>query len=254
MNDERINRIIDILEKNEGIAVKELADFLQVSQMTIRRDIEKLKSENIVRNVSGAIMLNRDNNNASTSYSLLQHLNEYSSEKEIICKKAASFVEDGDIVYIDIGSTVASIIDYFNKNLKITAVCCTLNAMTKLYKNNINNVYMLGGKYQSGLQMFYSENNRDDLKNIRLTKAFISAAGVEGDSVTCVNDIEVSTKQTAIRNAAEKYLLVDSSKFDVIKPYQFAKLEDFDYIVTDDKISKAWRKKIKDAGIKLIIA
>lgn len=103
--------------------------------------------------------------------------------------------------------------------------------------------------------MFESPEGISLIKKTRATKVFVSAAGVhENLGVTCSNNYEVLTKQAIINSSLEKILLVDSSKFGVVKSAYFADLDDFDTIITDDGISNEWKEIIHTKGIKLIIA
>ena len=87
-----------------------------------------------------------------------------------------------------------------------------------------------------------------------MTKAFISAAGIIGDDVTCINAIESPIKKAVMVNAVENYLLVDSTKFGLVSPQIFASISDFSAIITDSGVSEDIRRDYHERGIKLIIA
>ena len=90
------------------------------------------------------------------------------------------------------------------------------------------------------------------LKKIRATKAFISAAGVHATmGVTGMNSYELETKRELIQSGAEKILLVDSSKFGVIKPWFIADIDAFDRVITDTGLPEEWQELIREKGILL---
>jgi DeoR family deoxyribose operon repressor len=103
--------------------------------------------------------------------------------------------------------------------------------------------------------MFESPEGLEMIRNFRATKAFISASGVSSQfGVTCMNSYERETKKVMIQSSRRKILLVDSSKFEVIRSDYFAELSDFDEIITDDGISSEYTGIIRDLGITLRIA
>ena len=102
--------------------------------------------------------------------------------------------------------------------------------------------------------MLVSTRGTESLKDIAITKAFMSAAGInERLGVTCINSYEVPYKKMVMVRALEKYLVVDSSKFGVIKMYSVAGLKEFDAVITDKNLPEKWMKYIKDLGVKLYL-
>jgi len=103
--------------------------------------------------------------------------------------------------------------------------------------------------------MFESPESLEMIRNFRATKAFVSASGVNSQfGVTCMNSYERETKKAVLLSSLRKILLVDSSKFGVIRSDYFARLSDFDEIVTDAGIPSEYSELIKDLGIVLRIA
>lgn len=253
----RINQMVEILKAKNGASVKELSEHLEVTEMTIRRDIKQLSESGIVKIISGAVILNAEisKENSEDFYDLSVQRGTHISEKYHIGKLAASLIMPNDTVFFDIGTTASAIIPHIPANIDITAVCCTLNALMEIDTKGIQNIILLGGRYLSDVQMFESREGVELLNRTRISKAFISAAGVNAKlGVTCVNSYEVDTKCAAIRNALKRILVVDSTKFGQVKPAFFAPITQFDAIITDSGISLEWEKEIKRLGIKLYVA
>lgn len=253
---QRANKLIEILKEKNGASVKELAAILGVSEMTIRRDLNVLKANNIVSNVYGATIYNPANNieKLSTSYDINDELIRQEKEKAKIGKVAASLIQEGDIIIIDAGTTTEKLAQSINDDIKLTALFYNINILLALKnKKNIKLIFS-GGYFHSNTQMFESTEGISLIKNIRATKVFISAAGIhEQLGVTCSNNYEVPTKRAIIGSSLEKILLVDSEKFGIVKSSYFANLNEFDTIITDSNISKEWIERIENLGIKLII-
>jgi Transcriptional regulators of sugar metabolism len=248
---ERMNQIIDILKTKNGDSIKDLAIYFNVSEMTIRRDVDFLCQEGIVKNLYGAVILNPKSTKA---YHLTAALTSHFSEKDKIGKFAASLVVAGDTLIIDTGSTTEYIAKHLPLDLPLTVLCYNYNVLSYLLnKPNIKLIFP-GGFYHSDTQMFESKEARALIHNTRATKAFISAAGVhESMGVTCVNGYEVDNKQEGMQSSFERILTVDSSKFSVIQSAYFAQLQEFNTIITDSNISEKWMNLIQELGITLHI-
>ena len=254
---QRANKIIDILKEKNGATVKELASILNVSEMTIRRDLEVLKNNNIVNNVYGATIYNPSNNieKLESFYDIENEVVKQENQKLKIGKAAVSLINEDDIVIIDTGTTTEKLAASISSDIKMSALIFNTNILNELVKKKNINLIFSGGYFHPNTQMFESPEGISLIKKTRATKVFVSAAGVhENLGVTCSNNYEVLTKQAIINSSLEKILLVDSSKFGVVKSAYFADLDDFDTIITDDGISNELKEIIHTKGIKLIIA
>ena len=252
---QRANKIIEILKENNGATVKYLASTLGVSEMTIRRDLQVLKDNNIVNNVYGATIYNPSNKieEFGPSYNINDEVIKHKDEKFRIGKAAATLVQPNDIIIIDTGTTTQHLAENIQKDLKLTALVYNINILNAL-KNNPNiNLIFSGGYFHPNTQMFESPEGISLIEKIRAAKVFISAAGIHNQlGVTCSNNYEVATKRAVIKSSVEKILLADSDKFDVVKSSYFADLSEFNTIITDSNLSDEWINHIKDLGIKLI--
>ncbi|AOR22832.1 DeoR/GlpR family DNA-binding transcription regulator [Clostridium taeniosporum] len=254
---QRANKIIEILKEKNGASVKELASTLGVSEMTIRRDLNILKSNNIVSNVYGATIYNPLNNidKLNANYDLTDEIVKRENEKIKIGKAAAKLIKNDDIIIIDAGTTTEKLAKNISDDVELTALFYSINILMALRnKKNIELIFS-GGYFHENTQMFESPEGISLIENIRATKVFVSAAGVHEDlGVTCSNNYEVATKRTIINSSVEKILLVDSDKFDSVKSSYFSDLQEFNIVVTDQGIPENWKILLKDMGIKVIIA
>ena len=252
----RTNKIIEILKEKNGATVKELASMLNVSEMTIRRDLKILKCNNIVNNVYGATIYNPSNNidRLESFYEIETETIKHENEKIKIGKAAANLVNDNDIIIIDTGTTTEKLAENISSHISITALIYNTNILNALSnKKNINLIFS-GGYFHPNTQMFESPEGIELIKKTRATKVFVSAAGIhENLGVTCSNNYEVLTKNAILSSSVEKILLVDSEKFGIIKSAYFADLNTFTTIITDSGISNEWKDIIEEMKIQLII-
>lgn len=250
---DRINQLIEIIRAKNGASIKELASLLNVSEMTIRRDLAVLEENNIVNNVYGAAIYNPDKKSDSNdSYELSAAQVKQDSEKNKIGAFAASLIEPKDIIVIDTGSTTEMLAKHIDDDLEATILCYNANILNYLRTKENLTLFISGGRFHPKTQMVESQEGISLINSMRFTKAFVSAAGVHQNlGVTCAYAYEVATKKAILRSSVEKYLLLDSSKFNTVKTAYFADLSDFDAIITDDSLPPEWQKEIENLNIRL---
>jgi len=254
--EERVHQIVQTLKRRKGATIKELATLFDVSDMTIRRDMEVLKSQGIILDIHGAAVYNPQSSFhlEDDGYSLEQATTARVKEKDSIGAYAASLIEDDECVIIDNGSTTEYLASHIDNNVKATIFSCNLNILNKL-SNKPNLMLILGGGYfHPDTAMFESPESLTLIRRTRATKVFVSAAGVhETLGVTCASSYEQETKQAILESAAERILVTDSSKFGVVTTCFIAELEEFHKVITDQDLTEEWQKRIKDLGIELVM-
>lgn len=232
---QRLERINSLLVEKPYIPIKELSEDLQVSEMTIRRDFNQFTQSENLSLVNGVILKNTANE--EDTYELSIAGNKKGTEKEAIGKLAASLIQNGDVIALDVGTTTEQIARYLSPDMDITVVCYSFNILCRLRQNQISRIIFGGGIFHEDSQTFESAEAVSLIKKYRINKAFISAAGVsENLGITCMNTYEVSLKKAVIGSAAEKILVFDSSKHNQVKPAYFADLDQFQTIITDREI------------------
>lgn len=251
---ERTNQILDIIKSHTNISVKELASLLDVSEMTIRRDVETLKADRQVNTLYGAVMYVGNDREVTRgdNYYLSNAKSTHNEEKFRIGTFASSLISSEDVLIIDTGSTTEAFARCLSPAQKATILCYNSNILNVLLeKPNIDLIFS-GGYYHPNSQMFESKAGLSLIQSTRANKAFISAAGVHQTlGVTCANSYEIETKKAIYNSSVEKILLADSSKFSVVKSAYFANPEDFDVIITDTNLSQEWVDYIHELNITL---
>ncbi len=252
--EERLVKILNILKLSNPATVNKLAQLLEVSHMTIRRDIEILEKENKVEVFHGGIML-LDSKKMSDwkEYSLADATTVMCEEKKRIGLKAALMLKENDSIILDTGSTAEFIARAINQNMPLTITCFTLNTLMNVSKLKEGNIIFPGGYFHKNTLMFESAEGINIIKKNRASIAFVSASGISSSlGVTCSNGYERETKLAIMSSSQRKILVADSSKFDVVHSTYFADLTDFDVIITDSGIPDKYRDFCESNGITLI--
>lgn len=253
---ERLDYIGRQLAQGGVVSIKELAEKLNVSSMTIRRDLRRLAEEGILKLIPGGAILKREPSPMDQQeYTLTKAQLQMTTEKIKICKRAALLIQEGDTIIIDTGSTTEHLPGFIPPDMSLTIICYCLNTLLNVYKYNKNSrIVFPGGYFHENTLMFESHEGISLIQKMRANKAFISAAGIDEKlGVTCANFHEVETKRAIIESSDVKILLADSTKFGRVTAAYFADLKEFDIVITDAGIPEKYTKTLKNLGIKCYI-
>ena len=231
MKESRHKVILQELDQTGVVSVKNLKELLNVTDMTIRRDLIDLEKQGLLIRVHGGAHKKVKDSLNEASHSEKTMLN--IEEKKLIAKKCADLIAEGDTVFIGSGTTTDFIGDYLEgKNISIVT-------------NSLPNfdLILIGGRYRVKTQTFVGQFANKLLREIKVSKAFIGVNGIDGHNVTTANEEEGNGNAIILNNAIEKYIVADNSKFDSYSFYSFYRLDNIDAIVTDDHISPKVRAK-----------
>ncbi len=246
----RLKLILQALQDQNAIHLREMAALLDVSEMTLRRELGRHPQQ--LRLLGGYITRAFDDQLPGV-YQVTEQDTRHVEEKRRIGKLAARLIQPGDTVFFDCGSTLPFVVDFIPDDLAFTAVCNSLNVLLKLQHKPHCEIILCGGTFHRKNQVFEHQGEASVLDSLRLTWAFVSAAGVSQTlGVTCFNLTEVAVKQKVLRQAQHAVLLADHSKFDAVRAAHFATLADFQYVVSDKKIPRAYREAIASQGAQLL--
>jgi DeoR family deoxyribose operon repressor len=248
---ERVKRIQQALQDQKAIHLREMAALLDVSEMTLRRDLGRYPEK--FQLLGGYITLAFAGTEAA-DYQVSEQGTRHVEEKRRIGKLAAAFIQPGDTVFFDCGTTIPFVVDFIADDLEFTAVCNSLNVLLKLQQKPHCSIVLCGGVFHRKNQVFEHRDEAGILDSLRLTWALISAAGVSDTlGVTCFNFHEVEVKQKVLRQAQHRMLLADHSKFDAVRSAHFAALEQFHLVVSDKKLPRHYRELIHAQGARLVL-
>ncbi|API88032.1 hypothetical protein BKP56_01200 [Marinilactibacillus sp. 15R] len=230
MKNERQKKIISILEVNEYCSISELAKTLNISEMTIRRDINELEKEKLLFKEQGGAR--RRNRVLSTDEKINKHI----EEKEYIGTVMNSIIHDNDVIFIGAGTTVYHAIKSIDKLYK-SIITNSLFTFNWLVQNKFDNIFLTGGELYQRTSEFVGLHAESFFDNLNIDIAFLSTNGIYNENVTTSNP-SLGRLQVKVMNASKKNILIaDSSKFDYSDMYTFTTLDKIDSVITDNKIS-----------------
>lgn len=236
--EERLERLRERLRDGRALHLKEAAERLGVSPMTVRRDLSAASAE--FSYLGGYVMAPRAER--TNGYRFEFEKDVHAEAKARACLHAASTIQAGDTIFVDCGTTMPHLVEALTDDMPLTVVCYALNIAQLLSGRPKVRMLLLGGEFSASSASFFSEEALRTLERIGINKAFLSAGGVHKvHGVSCSNFHEVPIKQAAMRRAVKSYLVIDASKTDVVKPAPFAELGDFAAVFTEEGVANAAR-------------
>src|SRR3989441_4693891 len=249
---DRHAQLIGLLEKRGYCSVVEMSQLLNVSPMTIRRDLHMLHEKQIVEVTHGGASF-LASKRIEPDFAIRTH--EHLLEKQAIGKLAAElFIEEGDVIGIDSGSTALEIVRNL-PNVPLTIVTHSLAAANVVAQNKQYSLIVLGGVLQHGANCFCGPQAIGALHTLYINKLFLSASGLLlHQRLSCDNLLDAKVKQALISSSRQVILCMDSSKIGRVYLARFATLDDLDTLITDNDISDESREAIEQHHIQVITA
>ena len=220
----RLNNIVEYVRAYDLCTYEDLCKQFDVSISTIRRDIDELEKQGKIEKVFGGIRLSEQSIKDANEATLFK----YDYERDKIAKAASELVQDGDIIMLGSGSTVAHMVKYLKNKKGITLVTNNLAVLNETLKCDFN-VVSIGGNLDKKIMSFVGLNSSKQISELNANKCFLSCNGVNLQSVSNVADLEADLKRTEIRVSDKTILLADHSKFDKMSLYKFARWNPFSF-------------------------
>lgn len=232
---ERQLYILTRLQQQGTVTIKTLCQEMNASKSTVQRDLNLLEDQGkISRERGGAVNLDFEATISDlTEGPVASKLHINADAKARIGKLAAADIEDGDLIFIDSGTTMLALVPFLRqKQIKIVTNSYLLLQQIRQLPCDI---YLLGGKYSDKHQISYGPATVAQLETFRFDKAFISASGADSRlSEVYASEFEVgSIKQQAIQRSKHAFLLIDSEKFQLTGLNAFGHYGEFDKIITE---------------------
>ena len=242
--------ILDLIKENGSCKVQTLSQTFKVSEPTIRQDLNILEKEGyIVRQHGGAYI--KDNTLNNISFQIKSRGQD--DKKDSIAKKAASYIQKGDIIILDSGSTVSSMVKYIDKN-NLTIITNAINIAMSLSENPSNNIILIGGELKLPTLSLTGPMGISMLETLYANKLFLATGAFSVEAgLTYPSFSDLDIKRMMIQKASDVFLLADSTKIGKNLFASLGKVK-IDHIITDSEITEEQKKLISDAGLDLIIA
>jgi len=250
LGEERRKWLLEIVRERQFVSLPELVELLEVSESTIRRDIELLEEQGITRRIHGGVLY------AGPARSVPQFENRDPDQwdlKRAIALRAAELIDDGDTVLLDGGSTTYELARVLvGRPLHIVTPSL---AVANLFAPDPNSdLVLIGGNVCPRTGMVRGPFALEMLSQVRVRKTVLSTAAVCEEGFFNNNMLVIETERAMMRAGKEVIVVVDSSKFGNQSLGHVCALGTVDYVVVDSQLSDQWRSKLTNAGVNLLIA
>lgn len=250
MRAKRIDSIILYIKKKKTVTIEQLCNEFGVSVNTIRRDLVEILETGDFKKIYGGITCSTENSLKPFDERYIKN----QALKQKIAQKSASFVSDGDIIFIDSGTTTYHMIEYLKDKKDITILTHNLEALTRAVPYPNLHMVVLPGDLNHKTLSFTGLNTANYLSNYNISKSFIATSGLSVDrGITNSSPQEYEIKVTALSRSQENYILADHTKFNNVSLLTYNNFENIHAIVTDQIPEEEFRRFLSSKNIDIVI-
>jgi DeoR/GlpR family transcriptional regulator of sugar metabolism len=249
---ERRQSLLNLIRKQAGLRVIEIAQRLGVSEGTVRNDLNALEAEGSLIRVHGGAILSEQPQNFNTAFNIRHQ--EHGAEKTMIAKKAAAMVMDGDSLLLDSSSTVFYFALQLSEHQRLRVVTNGIEVARLMVQNSTNTVILIGGMMNPDGSSVTGLLSEQVIAELHTQKAFVSCSGFSVErGMTEVHFEEAQLKRKSLESAKQVFALVDSSKMGHEDLTPFARPSQITHLFTDSGITGEWESKLQLANIPFTI-
>lgn len=252
LREERQRQIADMLRVNGRVEVSNLCRIFNVTEMTIRRDLNELAERNQAVRSHGGAVLPADLILSESPYEV--RIAKHIAEKEAIARAALRFIRDGDKIFFDSSTTVYCIARLIKNEQHFVAVTDTLQTATELNARSGVRVFCLGGELQKTTGSCSGVFTEGMLDGMYFNTAFIGLSNISKRGIlTTSSQSELTLKQKVLARSERAVILVDSSKLGSPDFLEIGRLVDIHVLITDDGMDADLLRECQSAGVETII-
>ena len=251
--EERHKHILDLLERDGKVLVKDLSTQFEVSESMIRKDLQVLEKNNLLqRTYGGAINIKRTIVN---SESFLNRVEKNIDLKEIIAKKAYELIKESDTIFLDASSIsylLAKLITQNNKNITLITNMVEISSMISL--DSKIQVIFIGGDYSPLVGGNIGFHSIEQIKLYRCNKAFIGCSGIDlrDGSISTGGSEDVGSKKAIMKISKELFLMAPNERFNLDGIFNFSNITDFHSIITETEPNNTIMSLLEQYDVNLI--
>ncbi|GMA62705.1 DeoR/GlpR family DNA-binding transcription regulator [Alicyclobacillus fastidiosus] len=249
---ERRRKIVSYIQERGEVRIEELKTRFGVSEVTLRRDLDILESEYVIRRVRGGAVSNQDR---PLELLFKEKMELYIDEKKQIAKAAAGLVEDGQVVMLSPGTTTTLVARELVERRSITVITSAINIAAELAGRENITLVTIGGIVRSGSYAAVGHLADEAIAQMNADYAFVSVDGVEVSAgFTTPNLLESRTNITMLKSAIHSVIVTDHSKLGRVAMSPVAKLNEVSWLITDKQAPSDYVDLLKRRGCRVMLA
>jgi DeoR family fructose operon transcriptional repressor len=253
--EERKHVILQIINERKAARVADLSSALNITEATVRRDLDELQSEHKIRRTHGGA-LSIHPYPAAHEWNVQELVQEHQEEKRAIAAKAYEFVDDNDTLIMDNSTTVRALVSLLKTKRKkrLTIITASFTIVSDLIGTPDYEIIHVGGSVRVNTNGTLGPIAERALADLRADKTFLGVNGISIDfGYSVPHSHEASLKMQMIRSAKQTIVLADHSKFDKSYLCRVAPVDGVDYLITDG-IAPAMLEELQGFDINCVLA
>lgn len=244
--EERRQRIMSMVQVEKSVSLTQLTNALNVSRMTIHRDLDLLESRGLLRKQRGGVTAE-----SSLLFESNFHYRRQTDEapKRALARAAVALIEPGNVIMLDESTTTLMMCDYLDAVENVTVISNSLAVCDRL--RDVENIHLVvtGGDYNNTHQSFYGLVCETVIGQLRSDWAFLSAASVIGDRLYHQDQDILRVKRAFMQSAERKALLLTAGKFKTRALNQFADLSEFDQLLISKTLDEGIAEQLRQTAV-----
>lgn len=251
MREDRLTRMEAYIRDHKSVSLDTLCQEFNVSKNTVRRDIGEIVARTDIRKIYGGVSVQY--NKIPPPFAERSTIN--LEDKDRIGRSAAALVEDGDIIYVDSGTTTCRMIDYLQGRKDVTILTHSLDVINRAVSNPELEIISLSGTLNRKTLSFTGQSTIDVLQTCNISKAFMAANGITvQNGATQSTSIEFAIKKSVVDRSDRIYLMVEGRKFGAVSLLTYCPLKKIDTIVTETLPSPDFQEAFQALGGRIVLA
>lgn len=247
----RLEYITEATRKHGFVHVDDLADELEVSRMTIHRDLDDLQRQGTLRKVRGGASAQR-----STQFESDLEFRSRTAvrEKSEIAAAAAEFTTEGDVVILDDSTSALALAPLLADKGSITVITNFLPALNELARMPRVTTISLGGQYVPGYAAYLGMLCENTIRSLYADVLFASTSSLRNSVLYHQDQRVVATKRAMIESAQRRVLLLDHTKIGPGALHKLCEVTEFTDVVVDDLVDEEIIRSFEEQGLNTIVA
>jgi len=232
----RLNAILTALQQSGSVSVEGLSKELDVSLVTIRRDLDALEGQGLLRRTHGGAVSIEPffYEPFRNDRSFQAQVERFADEKRRIGRAAAALIKEGEIIALTPGTTTTEVIRGLPLNHHITVVTSTVNVAMELSKRKDLDIFVTGGHLRGEWFSLVGPTAAQSLSHLLISTLFVGTDGIDAKhGASCFSPDEAQLNSTMVKQAQRKIAVVDHSKFGVVAGWRICPTSDLDILITD---------------------
>ncbi|UCG26324.1 MAG: DeoR/GlpR transcriptional regulator [Chloroflexota bacterium] len=248
----RRQQILEIVERKQSATVADLCDTLDVSEVTIRRDLRHLSDQQLIRRVHGGAVASRGRNYEPPT---IIRAATNKNQKEAIALEACKLVNEGDSIALDVGTTTLALAQQLVGLSNLTIITASLPIANVLVESPRSRLILTGGVVRVQEHSMIGHIAARTYQDFHLDKAFVGVGGMHlSAGLTEYNQDDTLIKQAMMQHAKQIIVLADSSKLGRTCFMTIAPLDGIDILVTDSGIRSRDLTELRKRGVQVMVA